>query len=94
MENRHKYIYGYLNRDSIYQEIYPLRDAAFDADCIIFPPTIPLLAYELTLLLPRGWGSSRPSKGFFITFEQNNLETSNFAEYNFNNIYIRVYDQI
>ena len=40
-------------------------------------------------------GSSRPPKGFSsITFEQNYLETSNFAYCNFNNINLGGYDQI
>ena len=34
MEKQHKYIYGYLSGDSIYQTIYLLRDAVFDADCL------------------------------------------------------------
>ena len=27
-------MYGYLSRDLTYQKIHPLRDAAFDADCL------------------------------------------------------------
>ena len=50
------------------------------------------------LTLPRGGGRGRADptpKGFsLITFEQNNLETSNLAECNFNNIHIGRYDQI
>ena len=41
-----------------------------------------------------GVGRADPQKFFSITFEQNNLETSNFAECNFNNIHIGGYDQI
>ena len=32
MEKQYKYVTPYLNRDLIYQNIHPLRDAAFDAD--------------------------------------------------------------
>ena len=51
----------------------------------------------LTLPLPRGGGGggSATSKGFSsITFQQNKLETSNFAWCNFHNIQIGKYDQI
>ena len=34
METRYKYISGYLNEDLLYQNIHPLRDAAFDTDCV------------------------------------------------------------
>ena len=34
MEKRYKYIDGYLSGDLLYQKIYPLRDAAFGADCL------------------------------------------------------------
>ena len=34
MEKRYEYVVSYLSRDLIYQEIYPLRDAAFGADCL------------------------------------------------------------
>ena len=34
MKKRYKYIYGYLSRDLLYQKIHPLRNAAFDADCL------------------------------------------------------------
>ena len=33
-KKRYKYIHGYLNRDILYQKGHPLRDAAFDADCL------------------------------------------------------------
>ena len=40
-----------------------------------------------------GLGASRLLKGFSsITFEQNNIETSNFAYCNFNNVHIEGYD--
>ena len=34
MEKWYKYIDGYLSRGVLYQKIYPLRDAAFGADCL------------------------------------------------------------
>ena len=34
MEKRYKYMDGYLSRDLLYQNIHPLRDAAFGADCL------------------------------------------------------------
>ena len=34
MENRYKYMNGYLSRDLLYQKIHPLGDAAFGADCL------------------------------------------------------------
>ena len=34
MENRYKYMDGYLGRDLLYQKIHPLRDAAFGEDCL------------------------------------------------------------
>ena len=34
MEKGYKYMDGYLSRDSLYQKIHPLRDAAFGADCL------------------------------------------------------------
>ena len=34
MEKRYKYIVSCLSRDLIYQNIHPLRDAAFGADCL------------------------------------------------------------
>ena len=34
MGKRYKYTDGYLNRDLLYQKIHPLRDAAFDTDCL------------------------------------------------------------
>ena len=34
MEKRYKYIVPYLSRDLIYQNIHPLRDAEFGADCL------------------------------------------------------------
>ena len=34
MEKRYKYIVPYLSRDLLYQQIHPLRDAAFRADCL------------------------------------------------------------
>ena len=34
MEKRYKYIGRYLSRDLLYQKLRPLRDAAFDADCL------------------------------------------------------------
>ena len=36
MEKWYKYMDGYLSQDLLYQKIHPLRDAAFDADCLIF----------------------------------------------------------
>ena len=34
MEKRYKYIVPYLSRKLIHLNIYPLRDAAFGADCL------------------------------------------------------------
>ena len=34
MEKRYKYMDGYLSLDLLYQNIHPLRDAAFGADCL------------------------------------------------------------
>ena len=34
MEKRYKYMDGYLSRDLLYQNIHPLRDPAFGADCL------------------------------------------------------------
>ena len=34
MEKRYKDIVPYLSQDLIYQKIHPLRDAAFDPDCL------------------------------------------------------------
>ena len=34
MEKRYKYMDVYLSRDLPYQNIHPLRDAAFGADCL------------------------------------------------------------
>ena len=34
MEKRYKCMDGYLSRDLPCQKIHPLRDAAFDADCL------------------------------------------------------------
>ena len=34
MEKWYKYMDGYLSRDLLYQKIFPLRDAAFIADCL------------------------------------------------------------
>ena len=34
MEKRFKYMDGYISRDLLYQKIYSLLDAAFDADCL------------------------------------------------------------
>ena len=34
MEKRYKYVVPYLSRDLMYQNIHPLRDAAFGADCL------------------------------------------------------------
>ena len=34
MGKQYKYMDGYLSRDSLYQKLYPLRDAAFVVDCL------------------------------------------------------------
>ena len=34
MEKRYKYMDGYLSRDLPHQKIHPLRDPAFDVDCL------------------------------------------------------------
>ena len=34
MEERYKYVTPYLSRDLVYQNIHPLRDTAFGADCL------------------------------------------------------------
>ena len=34
MEQRYKYVFSCLSPYSIYQKVHPLRDAAFDADCL------------------------------------------------------------
>ena len=34
MEKQYESVVPYLSRDLMYQKIHPLRDAAFDADCL------------------------------------------------------------
>ena len=47
MEKRHKYMDGYLSRDLLYQENYPLRYAAFGADYLISFKNLKILTVGL-----------------------------------------------
>ena len=49
MEKRYKYVVPYLSQDSIYQNINPLRDAAFDADCLTALRILKIVAVGLKM---------------------------------------------
>ena len=46
-EKRYKYMNGYLSRDLLYQNIHPLRDAAFGADCLTSFKILKIITVDL-----------------------------------------------